>query len=162
MEIEPTTPMVPKGPIEQTLYWIGAGLMIAITAVMLYSVVMRYFLSQPPIWGEDIPRILFIWMTFLSIGLAIRFGLNIRVTFLVDRMTPPVRRLVGIAMHLIVLAMIVVIFVYSFPIMELALGGTMLSTGWNNIILSLPMPVGMVIIFAFQCRELMKTWRGEI
>lgn len=160
MELEPTR-IQPKGAVEQAFYWLAALLMIAITATMLYSVVMRYFFARPPIWSEDVPRVLFIWMTFLTIGLAIRFGLNIRVTFLVDRMPDGLRRWVEVAMHLIVLATIGVLFFYSFPKIELDLGGTMLSTGWNNAVLSIPMPIGCVIIFVYQCRQLMKSWRGE-
>ena len=57
--------------------------MLAMTGVMLYAVTARYWFNRPPIWGEDVPRIIFVWMTFLTIGLAIKLGLNIRVTSVV-------------------------------------------------------------------------------
>lgn len=144
----------PTNPIEWLLYYAGALLMIGITFTVLYSVVMRYFFNQPPIWSEDIPKLLSVWMVFLVAGLAIKMGLNIRVTVLTSRLPRKGRLLLEIAMHLLVLAFLGVLFVNSFPVIRLNMGGTMISTGWSNAVLSIPLAVGAAIIGFYQARLL--------
>ena len=93
--------------------------LIVFTAAVLYSVIMRYFFNAQPIWGEDVPKLLFVWLTFVGAAFAGMMGMNIRVTYLVDKMSPQVRRRVEIAMHVIVCFLLVLILWYSRPIIEL-------------------------------------------
>ncbi len=158
MEFE-TTQAEPKTLVESIQYYAAGLALIAIAAIMMYTVVMRYFFSRAPLWGEDVPRVLFVWLTLLSAGVAIRLGLNVRVTSFIDRMPTKLRRAVEVSMHLIVLAMLAVLFWFSFPIIRLGLGGTMLSTGWSEAVLSLPIPVGAAIMFYYQSLRLIDSWR---
>ncbi len=158
MEFEHTQAQ-PRTLIEKIQFYAAGLALLAITGVMLYTVMMRYFFSRAPLWGEDVPRVIFVWLTLLSAGVAIRLGLNIRVTSFVDRMPPELRRWTEVTMHLIVLAMLAVFFWFSFPIIELGLGGTMLSTGWSEAVLSLPLPIGAAIMFVYQALRLAEAWR---
>lgn len=145
----------PSNPIERLLYYAGALLMLGITFTVLYSVVMRYFFNRPPIWSEDIPKLLFVWMVFLVAGLAIKMGLNIRVTVLTSRLPRKGRLMLEIAMHALVLAFLAVLFVNSFPVIRLNMGGTMISTGWSNAVMSIPLAVGGAIMGFYQARLLL-------
>jgi len=142
--------------IERATYYLGALLMLAMTGTMVYAVTMRYFFNRPPMWSEDVPRIIFIWMVFLVAGLAIKRGLNIRCTYFVDPLPRRMRLIIELCMHAIVLAMIVVLFWQSFPVVRLSLLGTMLSTGWSNAVATIPLPIGCVIIFIYQAA---RAWR---
>lgn len=158
MEFEQTQ-IQPKTLIETIQYYLAGVLLLVLFGIVIYVVVMRYYFSRPPIWGEDVPRTLFVWLIFLSAGIAIRLGLNIRVTSFVDMMPPRVRRLVETTMHLIVLAMLGVFFWFSFPIIELGWGGRMLSTGWYEAVLALPLPIGAAIMGYYQTLRMVDVWR---
>ena len=158
MEFE-TVEVEPKTWLDKVQYY-AAGLgLIAITGIMMYTVVMRYFLNRAPLWGEDVPRVIFVWLTLLSGGIAIRLGLNVRVTSFLDMMSPATRRATELTMNAIVLALLAVIIWFSFPIIRLGLTGTMLSTGWSEAVLSLPLPIGAAIMFYYQAERLVAAWR---
>ena len=158
MEFEHTQAQ-PRSLIEKIQFYAAGLALLAITLVMLYTVAMRYFFSRAPLWGEDVPRVIFVWLTLLSAGIAIRLGLNIRVTSFVERMPPELRRWTDVTMNLNVLAMLAVFFWFSFPIIRLGLRGTMLSTGWSEAMMSLPLPIGAAIMFFYQAQRLVAAWR---
>jgi len=150
----------PKGPAARAL-WIAAGLiLLALTALILYATFARYLFRAAPVWGEDVPRILFVWLTFIGAGAAIALGLNIRVTALVVRLPPGARRAVEVAMHALVLVMLAVLFWWSIPIVRLKMNVPITSTGWPAGLFALPLPIGCVLMGWFQFRLLLRAWRG--
>lgn len=140
----------PKTLIDRIFWYLAAGLMLVMTGVMLYAVVARYFFNRPPIWSEDVPRTLFVWMVMLVLGLAIKMGLNIRVTTFIDMMPRRLRLAVETAMHVLVLGMIVTLFWQTLPILELKATQRMLSTGWAESVLVWPILIGCVLAFIYQ------------
>lgn len=134
--------------------------LIVFTALVLYSVIMRYFFNAPPIWGEDVPKLLFVWLTFIGAAFAGMMGMNIRVTYLVDKMTPATRRIVEITMHAIVCCLLVLILWYSRPIIALTSRGTMLSTGWSSALTYLALPTGAALTLVHQAWRIVKLARG--
>ncbi len=151
----------PQGWLEKLFFYYAAFMMLALIAVVLYVVVARYFFNRPPIWGEDVPRIIFLWGIFLSAPLAIRLGLNIRVTA-VDSILPfAYLRILKTVLHIIVLALLAVIFVNAWPLVQLSFRNTMLSTGWSNAVIRLPIMVGTAMIFVAQAGLLVDLWREK-
>lgn len=147
---EAANPPAARGRVDRVLFGVGAiGLMLT-TAVMMYVVVMRYAFNKPPIWSEEVPKTLFVWLTFLCAGLATKWGLNVRVSFLVERLAPRVRYGVEVVMHLLVLAMLIVVCVYSIPMVQLHAQFPVLATGWPRSVLSLAIPVGCLLMTWFQ------------
>ena len=151
----------PQGFIEKLLYYYAASMMLALVGLIIYVVVARYLLNRPPIWGEDVPRLIFLWGIFLSAPLAIRMNLNIRVgaidAFLSERQLRPLKTV----LHLIVLAFLAIVFVNALPLVKLALRGTMLSTGLSNAFLRLPIMVGTALMFLAQLDLLVRVWRED-
>jgi TRAP-type C4-dicarboxylate transport system permease small subunit len=120
-------------------------LLIAFTGMVLYSVVMRY-LFTPPIWGEELPKLLFVWMIFIGAGFAYLSGQNIRMTALIERVPNRPRRLIELVMYGLSIGILLMILWYSVPIIELTSDtislSTNLSEGWKFIAL----PVGAVLL----------------
>jgi TRAP-type C4-dicarboxylate transport system permease small subunit len=145
--------------IDALLYILSALLLIAISAVVTYSIFMRYALNRPPIWSEGVPMVFFVWMTFLALAVATRRGENIRVTFFIEKLSPLARLALELFMHALVIAMMAVIFWYSFEIIRLQLRGTMLSTGWNLAVIWIPLPLGMVLMTLYQIKRIRWTVR---
>ena len=133
---------------------IACGIVLTLfTLLVLYSVIMRYFFNNPPIWGEDIPKLLFVWLSFVGGGLAYMLGYNIRMTNVVEKFTRPWAVAVELAMRTLTLAMLAVIVWYSIPIIELASYKRVLSTGLSDVWTYLPLPIGAVLL---ACNELVR------
>lgn len=73
----------------------------AITAVAFAQVFMRYVMSDPIIWSEEVARYLFVWITLIGAAAGVRlhahFGLDI-----LRRYAPPLRQALGAATMLVV------------------------------------------------------------
>lgn len=146
--------------IDATFSFASGVLMVAISAIVIYCVVLRYWFNKPPIWSEDVPRVLFVWMTYLAAVVATRRDTNIKVTFLVEKLPLRLQLMIDIAMTAIVIAMMLVLAWYSWPVIELNLGGTMLSTGWNEAIMYLPLPGACLLMAMYQAKRLARIVRA--
>ena len=156
-----------KEPEEGERDWIDVAfsfasgvLMVAISAIVIYCVVLRYWFNRPPIWSEDVPRVMFVWMTYIAAVVATRRDTNIKVTFIVEKLPQRLQLLIDIAMTAIVITMMLVLAWYSWPVIELNLGGTMLSTGWNEAIMYLPLPGACVLMAMYQAKRLARLVRA--
>jgi TRAP-type C4-dicarboxylate transport system permease small subunit len=139
------------------LLWYAAGLLlIVITALVLYATFARYLFNAAPIWGEDVPRVLFIWLTFLAAPPAMLMGLNIRVGLLIERLPARIAKPLEVTMHLLVLGMLGVLFWWSLPILRLRWAGTMMTTGWSNAVFILPLTIGC---FGMAAAQAVLLWR---
>lgn len=150
-------PLPRRGPLQKLLYVLSGSLLLAILTVVVYATIARYFFNAPPIWGEEVPRVLFVWMTYLGAGLAIVAGLNVRVTYFVDMLPAELRRCIEIVAHAAVLVLLVVLAWHSRPVIELHMGGSLQATGWNASLMSWPLPIGCALMILYQSRLL---WRA--
>ncbi len=153
----------PRNFIDRIFWHLGAALMLAMAGVMLYVVTARYFFNKPPLWSEDVPRTIFVWMVFVTLGLAIKLGLNIRVTTLTDLMPRNLRFATELTMNVLVLVMLAILLWFTVPILRLKAEATMLSTGWSEAVLVIPMLFGFVLAFIYQTRQMLRSiaaWRS--
>lgn len=151
------------GPLVRRAAGIVCGIILmTFTGLVLYSVSMRYFFHAPPMWGEDIPKLLFVWMSFVGAGFAYLFGANIRMTILIDKVPRNPRRLIEFTMHLMIVAMLLVILWYSQPILQLAARNRALSTGLSDLWTYLPLPIGCVLLLINEFVRLYRIARGGI
>lgn len=137
-----------------------AALLVTFTGLVLYSVLMRYLFSSPPIWGEDVPKLLFVWLSFVGAGLAYMLGFNIRMTALVDLLPKRARRVNDLLVHVLALVLLQVIFWNTLPVLRLAAGGRMFSTGLSNVWLYLPLPLGCLLLSLNEVWRIVRLFRG--
>jgi TRAP-type C4-dicarboxylate transport system permease small subunit len=144
------------------VFWYAAApFIMTLAGTMFYSVIMRYFFHAPPFWSEEVLRTLFLWSVTLSAGLAIKRGMNVRVSFFVDLLHPETRRKVMLVNHALAITMLAVLVIYSFPIVELAARGHLIATGWNRAVTRIPLPIGCTIMLGYQAVLLWRTWRRQ-
>jgi TRAP-type C4-dicarboxylate transport system permease small subunit len=136
--------------------------LISFTGLVLYSITARYFFSAPPMWGEDIPKLLFVWMSFIGAGFAYLFGFNIRMTGLITKVPRQPRRVIEFLMHLAIVVMLCVILWYSLPVLQLSSRHTVLSTGLPDILTYLPLPLGCLLLMANEIVRLVRIARGGV
>lgn len=70
---------------------LAAALLAADLAVVMFSVLARFFFDAPPVWSDDAARILLLAVSFLGAAAALARGENAGVTFFVDRLPPGAR-----------------------------------------------------------------------
>lgn len=58
---------------------------------VLWGVLTRYVTEKPAVWTTELSGILFTWVVFIGAMTALRDGRHIRVTLLIDSLSPPLR-----------------------------------------------------------------------
>jgi TRAP-type C4-dicarboxylate transport system permease small subunit len=145
--------------LEGALYYGSALLMLGMTGVILYTVVARYFFNSSPIWAEEVPRVIFLWVTYLAVAVAVRRGQSLRITFLLEKMPPLARLLTEMFMHAAILVMLAFLVWNNRPVIELNSQTRMLGTGWPDAVRYWPLSVGCVLIALYQLRLVVKSLR---
>ena len=146
--------------VEAVIYYASALLMLSLTGIILYAVVARYLFNASPAWSDEVPRVLFLWGTYIGIALAARRGQSLKVTFVLDRLPPLGRLWLEMFMHVSIFVMLAFLLWYNVPV--IALGGQtkMLATQWPDAIRFWPLSVGCVLIALYQLKLVMKSIRG--
>lgn len=143
--------------LELLLYYASALLMLALTGVILYTVVARYFFNAAPSWSDEVPRVIFLWVTYLAIAVAVKRGQSLRVTFILERIPPLPRMLLEMFMHLSIFVMLAFLVWHNLPVIELGRQTKMLATQWSDATRFWPLSVGCVLIAFYQIRLVLRT-----
>ena len=143
--------------IEIALYYLAGLLLVVIAGIVFYSVVMRYVFNEPPLWADEAPRALSLWMVFIGVAVATKRGRNIRVTHFIDMVPPRPRVYFETFMHILVLIMLAGLVWYNIPILKLQSGGTMLTTGWSYWWVYAPVSAGSILMLLYQSRLMINT-----
>ncbi|MEA3092153.1 MAG: hypothetical protein QOJ04_3495, partial [Caballeronia sp.] len=81
--------------LEGALIWTveaAAALLVLGEVVLLFSgVVSRYALNRPLDWSDELASLLFLWLAMLGAVIAFWRGNHMRMTALVDRVSPATR-----------------------------------------------------------------------
>src|SRR3954466_16040280 len=115
---------------EAVIYYASGALMLALTAVILYAVVARYFFNAAPAWSDEVPRVIFLWGTYIGMALAARRGQSLRVTFVLERLPPLGRLWLEMFMHVSIFVMLAFLLWYNVPVIQLGGQTQMLATQW--------------------------------
>jgi TRAP-type C4-dicarboxylate transport system permease small subunit len=138
--------------LDAILYHASAALIVALTGVILYAVVARYFFNAAPSWSEELPRVLFLWGSYLAVAVAVRRGQSLRVTVLVDKLPPGPRLALELFMHAAILVMLGYLVWFNIPVIELNATTKMLATQWSDAVRYWPLTVGCVLLAIYQLR----------
>lgn len=72
---------------------VAAWMFFAIGGMITYEVIVRYVFLAPTTWAEEISEFFQIWATYLAAAYVLKHNDLIRITFLLDRAGPGLRRL---------------------------------------------------------------------
>ena len=104
-----------------TLWTVLLNLDAIITAVTLtlatiivnLNVLMRYFLSKPLFWGEEVATGLFVWTVFIGSAYAYRKHAHLGVDILVNALPSKIRSVVKVVMDILELLVLLMLTVIS-------------------------------------------------
>jgi len=131
-------------------------------SLILYGVIMRYLLSSPVYWVDEISTYLVVWSAILGWAVAEREGRHIRVTLLFNRLSPPARRIANIAAS-VVSAAFCLILAYMAVILELRYfesGQLTLNTQTPLWVVYSSVPVAALMLggrYVVKCVDLVRT-----
>jgi TRAP-type C4-dicarboxylate transport system permease small subunit len=72
-----------------------AGLVAAMTVIVFAQVIFRYVVGNPLVWSEELARYLFVWVTMIGAGAAVRLGQHYGLDILVKPLPPLIRSIVA-------------------------------------------------------------------
>lgn len=92
-----------------------AGLLLAaMVAVVILQILFRYVLNDSLSWTEEVSKTMMVWTAFLVAPWAYRVGANVRIELFADEFPAAMRRLMAIALNLLVLWIVAVFLFESF------------------------------------------------
>jgi len=143
--------------LELLIYYASALLMLALTGVILYAVVARYFFNAAPSWSDEVPRVIFLWVTYLAVAVGVKRGQSLRVTFLLEQIPPLARVWLEMFMHASIFVMLAFLVWHNIPVIELGRQTRMLATQWSDAVRYWPLSVGCALIALYQIRLVLRT-----
>lgn len=126
---------------------IAAVLVVAICLIVGLEVVLRYVLTQPLSWTEELSTIFFVWITMLGSSIALKHSEHFAVELFRPRLRGPShRRLQGVTLTL-VLAFCVFIVWYGTLFTLRNRGVHTPAMEWSRAIPYAAIPVGGLFMF---------------
>lgn len=128
--------------------WASSVLLMVMVSVAFVNVVTRYFVKFPLAFTEELEVNLFVWLVLLGTSIAFRRGSHLNMSFLVDLMPDPLKRLCHAAgFGLTVLFFVVLGYLGYLEVMdEIALGVTTESLDIPVWYYTISMPMLSVLI----------------
>jgi TRAP-type C4-dicarboxylate transport system permease small subunit len=121
------------GRVDRGLEHLAGLLLLALAAVTLAQVFSRYLFAVSLVWVEEAARFLFIWVIWLGATVALRRGQHIAFTFLVDRLAPRPRALLGSVIDLLIVGFLALLVVQGWRVAESVAGTTYIALPWLSV-----------------------------
>lgn len=100
--------------VNRVIEYLLFGLGFSMALLVAVQVFCRYVLNQSLFWSEELARYFLVWLTFLGASAAYYKGAHPGVDILYNRMTPVVRRVSAVLIHLSAIALFAVMIVYGY------------------------------------------------
>jgi C4-dicarboxylate transporter DctQ subunit len=124
------------------------GLLLAATALVFVSVLLRYGFSYGLSWGDELTKYTLLWMVFLGGGIAARQGAHISMEALLTALPRHVQRVNAVAVNAVcaVLSAIVGYLAWGLTMAIRELGQVGAASGLPIFWVYLAIPVGCVLM----------------
>jgi TRAP-type C4-dicarboxylate transport system permease small subunit len=120
-----------------------------IVAMVTTEVILRYVFSHSLIFTEELSRYLMVWIVFLGSALAIRDGSHIRISILVNRLSPRLQQLMQLAAYCLILIFLLVITIEGLKILPRQLYQMCITIDISLFYFYLAIPVGSILMIIF-------------
>jgi tripartite ATP-independent transporter DctM subunit len=98
---------------------VAAALLLVDILLLGWAVTARYVLSIPVTWVEELATVTFLWFGMLGVASALRRGIHLRLSFVVSKMTAPVRTRVETVANVVLLIFLAKLIDPTLELMEL-------------------------------------------
>lgn len=125
--------------------WAACFMLVVAASMGMLQVLMRFVFQLPSEWSEVLVRIALIWMVFLGIPAAFRYGSMVSVDLMQRTAPPAFRRVIEAAITLVTLALLAVIAWYGWDYAQRGKVQTIIGLeGFSMFWAFVALPVGSV------------------
>jgi TRAP-type C4-dicarboxylate transport system permease small subunit len=142
---------------------IGKLLLVIIVVLVFAAGILRWF-DHPLIWSVDMAQLLFVWLSFIGANQALRKRAHIGMDLLVRPFPMSIRRLIEIALALVVLAFLLTMVVLGYELTTLNMQRIYGDSGISYAFVTSAVPVGcllLAITLAGHLFNVLRNWRSE-
>lgn len=130
------------------LEWVVMVLMIVLSVEVTLGIVFR-FSGSSLVWYDEVASVLLAWLTFYGSALASVKRAHIGCPELVDQMSPPVKRVLGIVTQILVIAFFALLGWVGLSIMPALVGDSLVSLPWvsmNFVQSVIPVSAALILV----------------
>lgn len=146
--------------LELALFIICGLLLCLIFGSVMAGVVIRYVVSIPWPWTEEVARFSLIWFAPLAAAIGVRRGLHFSFQWGVMALSEPVRRALRQVVNLLVIALIALMLQQSFGLIDVMAGQTSMGAEIDMRLPALGLCVGLGALLVMYALEVIDAALG--
>lgn len=123
--------------------YLGVFCLFSLFTVMMVNVFMRYLLTMPLFWADEVTNYLFVWFAFLGIAYMMGSNGHLRMTSLLEKMAPGKKKIVTLLVDGIMLILFAIFAVSSITLLGKVTFSGILRIPLKYIYLILPLSFGL-------------------
>jgi TRAP-type transport system small permease protein len=130
------------------LEWVVMVLVVALAIEVTLGVIFRA-LGRSLVWYDEVASVQLAWLTFYGSALASVKRAHIGCPEIVDQLAPPLRRLAGILVQVLVIAFFALLCWVGLSIMPILVGDALVSLPWvsmNFVQSVIPISAALIIL----------------
>jgi TRAP-type C4-dicarboxylate transport system permease small subunit len=137
------------------------GFLAVLVVVTSLQVFTRYVLNAPLTWTEEAARMLFTWIIFIGAALIVKRSSHISIDILAKILPAGPRRWLLVASHLITLAVVTILAVKGFHLLQITGASESPALGIRWVYVYAAFPIGMSVMAVRYARGLIALLRGS-
>ena len=134
--------------MRQGLRWLTAALIAVEIVVLSAGVLARYVFHEPLIWSDEVAGILFLWLGMLGAAAALGDGSHLRMTTIIDRLSPARRPYADAFALSVCAAFLVLLLMPAWKYLQVESATITATLGISMLWRVLAMPVGVGLMLA--------------
>lgn len=100
--------------IEKIELTIGIALLATLSIFIVIQILLRYILGKPLVWVEELCTYAFIWTAFVGASYALKHLRHIRVSSLIDMLSPKTKDYINIFVYICIIFFLVFITPFAY------------------------------------------------
>ena len=141
--------------------WIVSIMLIVVTLLITAQVVARAFFNYSIVWAEEVSLIGFIYITFFTLAIAMRYDLHLRVEIGVSWLPVQGRKVIEFIDNLVLLGISVLMLWTGIKLAQYGVASIMPATRWKTSIIYYPTPIAGAVCTLQQILRILGIARSE-
>ena len=147
--------------IYEIFEWIVRLLLVFITLLIAAQVLLRAVFSYSIPWAEEVSLIAFVYITFFSLAIAMRYDIHLRVELGVSWLPRRAKAAIEIIDNVLLLGISVMMLWTGIQLTRYGMSSIMPSTRWSSSVVYFPTPVAGFMCCLQQLLRLFGISRSE-
>jgi TRAP-type transport system small permease protein len=162
----PAPLLSPLPPAPAPVRWLGRAVDWAVIgigatmAVLVFVNVALHLVHLDLAWVTELGELLMVWVTFLGGACAAQRGLHMTITEFIDKLRPPARRWADAAVQSLCLAMLVLLALYGWRLVNVNWDNQLTVLGWAMAWQYMGMALGCTLTTVFVAWDLWQVLAG--